>query len=180
MTAPQRLISAHDVDAGLFRTALRQLAGAVSVITAGSGDGRAGLTATSVTSFSAEPPTILVSVNTGASAYPTIVRERHFAVNILTDQQQPVADRFAGRMGLKGADRYQGAEWRTLASGAPALIGALAVIDAEIEEIIERHSHAILIGRVKAIEVDTEAGALLYWRGAYERFTGSPQAADGI
>jgi flavin reductase (DIM6/NTAB) family NADH-FMN oxidoreductase RutF len=180
MTAFDRTISSLDVDPHLFRTALRQLAGAVSVITAGSGDARAGLTATSVTSFSAEPPTILVSVNTSASAYPTIVARRHFAVNILAHEQQAVADRFAGRLGLKGADRYQGAEWRTLASGAPALVGALAVIDAEIEEIIERHSHAILIGRVKAVEANTETGALLYWRGAYERFLGSPQAGDGI
>jgi flavin reductase (DIM6/NTAB) family NADH-FMN oxidoreductase RutF len=180
MTAFERTISSLDVDANLFRVALRQLAGAVSVITAGAGDTRAGLTATSVTSFSAEPPTILVSVNTSASAYPTIVARRHFAVNILSHEQQAIADRFAGRLGLKGADRYQGAEWRTLASGAPALVGALAVIDAQIEEIIERHSHAILIGRVKAVEADTQTGALLYWRGAYERFLQSPQAGDGI
>jgi len=180
MTAYDRSISSQDVDIGQFRTALRQLAGAVSVITAGAGEARAGLTATSVTSFSAEPPTILVSVNMATSAYPTILANRHFAANILADHQQPVADRFAGRLGLKGAERYQGAEWRTLASGAPALVGALAVIDAEIEDIIERHSHALLIGRVKAVEADQNAGALLYWRGAYERFQGSPQAADGI
>ncbi len=180
MTVFDRIIASLDVDASLFRSALRQLAGAVSVITAGAGENRAGLTASSVTSFSADPPTILVSVNTSASAYPTIVANRHFAVNILNHEQQAIADRFAGRLGLKGADRYQGADWRTLASGAPALIGALAVIDAEIEEIIERHSHAILIGRVKAVEANTQTGALLYWRGAYERFVGSPQAADGI
>lgn len=173
MTAFDRAISSLDVETNLFRSALRQLAGAVSVITAGNGEARAGLTASSVTSFTAEPPTLLVSVNTSASAYPTIIAHRHFAVNVLTHQQQPIADRFAGRDGLKGADRYQGADWRVLASGAPALVGALAVIDAEIEEVIERHSHAILIGRVKAVDFNPEAGALLYWRGSYERFAGT-------
>jgi flavin reductase (DIM6/NTAB) family NADH-FMN oxidoreductase RutF len=51
-----RTISSLDVDVPLFRSTLRQLAGAVGVITAGFGETRAGLTATSVTSFSAEPP----------------------------------------------------------------------------------------------------------------------------
>jgi len=46
MTALDRTVSSLDVDSTLFRTVLRQLAGAVSVITAGSGDARAGLTAT--------------------------------------------------------------------------------------------------------------------------------------
>jgi hypothetical protein len=44
MTAFDRTISSLDVDPHVFRTALRQLAGAVSVITAGSGDARAGCT----------------------------------------------------------------------------------------------------------------------------------------
>ncbi len=175
MTAFDRSISSLDADPTLFRSALRQLAGAVSVITAGTGEARAGLTASSVTSFTAEPPTLLVSVNTSASAYPTIIAHRHFAVNILTHEQQPIADRFAGRDGLKGADRYRGADWRVLASGAPALVGALAVIDAEIEEVIERHSHAILIGRVKAVDVNPHAGALLYWRGAYANLGNNDQ-----
>lgn len=169
MTVVDRSLSSLDVDPALFRSALRQLAGAVCVITAGAGEARAGLTATSVTSFSAEPPTLLVSVNTSASAYRTIIAQRHFAVNILTHEQQSIADRFAGRDGLKGADRFRGAQWRVLASGAPALVGALGVIAADIEEVIERHSHAILIGRIKAVDVNPDAGALLYWRGAYER-----------
>lgn len=173
-------IFAADIDSQAFRNGLRQLAGAVSVVTTGSGDRRAGLTATSVTSFSAEPPTILVSVARSASAYATLVNERRFVVNVLGDHQQPIADRFAGRDGAKGAARFEGAEWTTAATGAPLLVDALAALDCELEEVIERHSHGLLIGRVKALRVAAGAGALLYWRGAYERFAGTPGAAEGI
>ena len=167
MTALDQPPAGIDLDPTAFRAAMRQLAGAVSVITAGRGAGRTGLTATSVTSLSVDPPTILVCVNLAASALATIRAEAHFAVNILSSDQQSVADRFAGRTGLKGADRYREAEWTVLATGAPALVDAVGVIDADLEETIERHSHAILIGRVRAVTARPAAGGLIYWRGGY-------------
>ena len=177
--SPQGLLP-PDISGDEFRTGLRQLTGAVSIIATGTGDQRAGLTATSVTSLSAEPPTILVTVNRTASAYPPLLAERRFSINVLSDLQQPIADRFAGRGGIKGAARFEGANWITLATGAPVLADALASLDCSLDEVVERHSHGILIGRVKALRVDPEAGALLYWRGIYDRFAGSPRSADGI
>lgn len=169
-----------DVDADGFRAALRQLAGAVSVIATGSSSGRAGLTATSVTSLAVDPPTVLVTVNRAASAYPTLIAEARFSINLLTDRQQAIADRFAGRGGVAGAERFAGVDWTTLETGAPVLVGALASIDCELDEVIERHSHGILIGRVKAVSIDDTAGALLYWRAGYERVGGSTSGVDPI
>lgn len=71
--------------------------------------------------------------------------------------------RFTGKDGLKGA----GAEWSTRASGVPLLVGALAAIDCGVEEIVERHSHAIIIGRVLDVEVSARSAALAYWHGQY-------------
>lgn len=180
MTTHSRVPSIEDIETAAFKATLRQLAGAVSVIATGVGEGRGGLTVTSVTSLSAEPPTILVHINRTASAFPTIAGERRFTVNVLSDRQQAIADRFAGRGGIRGAARFEGADWTVLATGAPVLVGALAVLDCAVEEIIERHSHGLVIGRVKASAVDVEAGALLYWRGIYDRFAGTPRGADGI
>jgi flavin reductase (DIM6/NTAB) family NADH-FMN oxidoreductase RutF len=47
-------------------------------------------------------------------------------------------------------------------AGAPPLVGALAVLDCETDEAIERHSHTMLIGRIKAIRQAQDEGALLY------------------
>ena len=155
-----------------FRAAMRQLPGGVSVITAGRDAARTGLTATSVVSFSADPPTLLVCVNKTASALPIIRRDGCFGVSVLAATQQDVADRFAGRDGVKGAARYEGATWRTLETGVWLLEGALANFDCEIDEIIERHSHAIVIGRVCAAS-SGEGGGLVHWRRAYRQISES-------
>lgn len=150
-----------------FRLAMRELAGHVSVIATGVGADRTGFTATSVSSFSAEPPTLLVCLNRTSSSYPVLVRSGAFTVNVLHAEQQAVAERFSGVGGIKGEARYEGARWTTLCSGAPALAGAAAVFDCVLDELIERHTHAIVIGRVVAVAVEPGRSALLYRHGRY-------------
>lgn len=150
-----------------FRGAMRQLAGGVSVITAGRGRDISGMTVTSMSSLSVDPPALIVGVNRAASSWPLLKRYGFFGVNILTSDQVDVAERFAGKDGLKGADRFAGAAWTTGVSGVPLLTGALAAIDCEVEETIERHSHAIVIGRVLDVRLSARNAALAYWHGEY-------------
>ena len=150
-----------------FRAALRQLAGAVSVITARHGQERRGLVATSVTGLSAEPATLLVCVNQSSSTFPLIRAAGGFAVNVLPAHRRDLAERFSGRHGHKGEERYGEDRWSSLETGAPVLADALVALDCEVEEIIARHSHGIIIGRIRATtSLPGEAG-LLYWRGGY-------------
>ena len=157
--------TAAEVDS--FRNAMRYLAGAVSVVTTGAGEQRTGFTATSVSSLSVEPPTLLVCLNRGSSSWPVLRTHGAFCVNVLAHDHLHVADRFAGRGGAQGSARYDGEQWRQLATGTWALSSALAAIDCEVEEALDRHSHTILIGRVKAIALRDSAEPLLYWQGAY-------------
>jgi flavin reductase (DIM6/NTAB) family NADH-FMN oxidoreductase RutF len=155
------------VSAEAFRSAMRRLTGGVSVITAGRGKDISGMTVTSVTSLSVEPAALIVSVNRAASSWPLIRRHGFFGVNILNADQVDIAERFTGKSGLKGAERFAGADWFTRASGVPLLSGALAAIDCEVEEVVERHSHAIVIGRVLDLQVSPRSAALAYWHGQY-------------
>jgi len=157
----------RNVSSDDFRGAMRHLAGGVSVITAGRGKEITGMTVTSVASLSVDPPSLIVSVNRGSSSWPLIKRLGVFGVNILTADQLDVAERFTGKGGLKGADRFTGAEWFTRASGVPLLADALAAIDCEVEDIVERHSHAIVVGRVLEMRSPTRTAALAYWQGQY-------------
>src|SRR5882762_5405432 len=145
----------RDVSPDDFRGAMRHLAGGVSVITAGRGKEITGMTVTSVSSLSVDPPTLIVSINRESSSWPLVNRHGFFGINILKADQLDVAERFTGKGGLKGADRFAGAEWITLASGVPLLVGALAAVDCEVEEIVERHSHGIVIGRVRDLQLST-------------------------
>jgi flavin reductase (DIM6/NTAB) family NADH-FMN oxidoreductase RutF len=168
MTSAVRDISiASEVSADDFRNAMRRLTGGVSVITAGRGRDISGMTVTSVTSLSVDPATLIVSVNRSASSWPLIRRYGFFGVNILNADQLDIAERFTGKDGLKGAARFAGTDWFTRASGAPLLLGALAAIDCEVEEVVERHSHAIVIGRVLDLQVSPRTAALAYWQGQY-------------
>jgi flavin reductase (DIM6/NTAB) family NADH-FMN oxidoreductase RutF len=117
--------------------------------------------------LSVDPPSLIVSINRAASSYQLIARHRVFGVNILTADQLDIAERFTGKGGLKGAARFAGAKWTTRASGVPLLVGALTAIDCEVEEVIERHSHAIVIGRVLDVVASQRTAALAYRHGEY-------------
>ncbi len=94
------------VDADALKRAMRTLPAAVAVVTAGVGDDRTGATVTSVASFSMAPPTMMVSLNRSSSTWLAVQRYGHFCINVLRDDQQAVADRFAGRGGLRGFLRW--------------------------------------------------------------------------
>src|SRR5882724_2240949 len=166
-SAVRNIRIARDVSSGNFRGAMRHLAGGVSVITAGRGKDITGMTVTSVSSLSVDPPTLIVSINRESSSWPLLKCYGVFGVNILTADQLDIAERFTGKHGLRGAERFAGAQWITRASGVPLLVGALAAIDCEVEDILERHSHAIVIGRVLDMQISTRTAALAYWQGRY-------------
>jgi flavin reductase (DIM6/NTAB) family NADH-FMN oxidoreductase RutF len=156
-----------EVSSGDFRSAMRRLTGGVSVITAGIGWDISGMTVTSVSSLSVDPPALIVSINRESSSWPLVRRYGCFGVNILTSDQIDIAERFTGKDGLKGAERFASAHWTTRVSGVPLLTDALAVIDCGVEDMAERHSHAIVIGRVLDVAVSARIAALAYWQGRY-------------
>ncbi|MET4483745.1 flavin reductase family protein [Bradyrhizobium sp. F1.13.3] len=149
-----------------FRSAMRRLAGGVSIITAGKNDEITGMTVTSLTSLSADPPRLLVNINRQASSFPLIERHGVFGVNILGADQRDVADRFSnGR--LKGKQRFEAIAWSRGKSGVPLLGGALAAVECEVDEIIERYSHGMIVGRLIAVELSRRLSGLVYWNSEY-------------
>ncbi|WP_332119168.1 flavin reductase family protein [Azorhizobium caulinodans] len=161
MTAPAAT-AGHSPSEG-YRAGMRHLAGAVSVLTVGEGDSRTGLTASSLTSFAVDPPTLLICINKASSVRAELLARKVFAVNVLAEGQRRVAETFAGMTGLHGAARFEGTPWSVMETGAPVIDDALVAFDCRLDEIIERHSHMIVLGRVQATRVDDAARPLLYW-----------------
>lgn len=153
-----------------FRLAMRELAGGVALVTTGRGEYRTGCTATSLCSLSLDPPSLIVCMALTSSTLPSIRANGTFGVNILAGADAELADRFAGRTGVKGAARFAGADWTVLATGAPLLRGALACFDCRLEEALDRHTHTVLIGQVKAVRRSGAAPALVHWRGQFTPF----------
>ena len=155
-----------DALGGQFRSVMRRLAGGVSIITAGKDDDITGMTVTSLASLSADPPRLLVNIHRQTSSFPLIQRDRRFAINILGSDQREIADRFSNGS-LKGKQRFENIAWSAGQSGMPLLGQALATVECEVDEIIERFSHGIVIGRLLSITLSDRLSSLVYWDGQY-------------
>jgi len=154
------------IEAALFKSGMRRLAAGVSVITTALKGERHGLVATSVCSVSAEPPSLLVCVNQEASSHAAIREAGIFCVNLLGQDDDLLAKRFSdpAARALRFADR----EWSTLATGAPALVGALASFDCDVATMIPSGSHTIFIGNVQAAKLwQNDIAPLIYLDGRF-------------
>lgn len=153
-------------DAKSFRDAMRAFVGNCSVLTVGDGDRATGLVVTSGISLSADPALILACVNRTSSSWPLFTPGAAFGWSSLGAAHQGVAERFSGFGGVKGPARYDGAEWES-SCGARLLSGAPTAFACTVEEMIDRATHSIILGRVRDIRTTPDAGALIYWNGQY-------------
>lgn len=150
-----------------FKSAMRQVASAVFVLTARSGDEANGLTAASLCPVSTEPPLVLVSLNRDSAAERLIAESGAFAINFLTEEQHRIARLFTGTEATP-EERFAEGGWDRLVTGAPVLDGALATFDCQVEKQISHGTHTIVFGRVvAALSLDEEG---LIWRdGSFRR-----------
>lgn len=159
-----------EVSAQEYKQTMRHLAGAVSVITVAHEGERGGLTATSVASVAAEPAELLVCINQSTDTWRLLERCGRFAVNVLTAEQIDVAERFAGVGQLHGDARYGDDDWMQTESGVWVLKSAAAALACSVDEVILRHSHALILGRVHEVfhqPAETAAQPLVYWQGQF-------------
>jgi flavin reductase (DIM6/NTAB) family NADH-FMN oxidoreductase RutF len=162
----------HTIDAERFKSAMRNMASGVTLIT-GMADGeRGGMTATAVCSLSAVPPQVLVCVNRQASTHALISAGGRFCVNVLAAGQSAMASTFASAMAWE--QRFASGAWTTLATGAPVLADALAAFDCEVAEEIQAATHTIFIGRVVDVLAAEEDQPLLYYRSHYAGLSACP------
>jgi flavin reductase (DIM6/NTAB) family NADH-FMN oxidoreductase RutF len=154
-------------DAKTFWRALGSRAIGVAVVTAKGTGGPAGFLALSATHLTANPPSMLVSVGQTTSALAPILESRHFAINYVAKNREDLAREFGGQGTRKGADRFLSGEWTALKTGAPALIGAVGVLDCELDEAIERHGTTIAIGRIVAFTQALDVQPLISFAGKY-------------
>jgi flavin reductase (DIM6/NTAB) family NADH-FMN oxidoreductase RutF len=151
-----------------FRSAMRQIPAAVTVVTTAVQGIRHGLTATAVSSVSAEPAQVLICVNRRSRSTAAIFWAGRFGLNYLTAEHANLAEAFATPT-VDPEDRFRHARWTHTPSGTPLLIGALVAFDCTVINEIRSGTHIIFIGQV------TDAGwreekTLLYQRGTFGEF----------
>ncbi|MFI7440020.1 flavin reductase family protein [Nonomuraea indica] len=170
--APTRTTETHEaVAADAFRRALAAHAAGVVVITAQSGGIPAGLTATSFSSVSLDPPLVSFYVDRSSTTWPSLSAADHFAVNILAGDQADLAARFA----RKGIDRFAPpTRWRPGPYGAPLLHDVSAHLICLPYETTEVGDHLLVAGLVVGADVHSPGHPLLYHQGRFGRFLAHP------
>jgi flavin reductase (DIM6/NTAB) family NADH-FMN oxidoreductase RutF len=138
---------------------MASLASGVAVITARRENGNpCGLAATSITSFSARPPSLLVSISHESRCHGALTSSERFGVHLLRAGELDLAHVFAG----KGDDKFAGLEWGW-DGDVPELGGTLAYLRCARAANFEHHDHTVLIGDLEAGHMN-KGEPLLYAR----------------
>ena len=146
----------------LFREAMTHLASGVAVITARRSDGEpCGIAATSLTSYSAHPPSLLVSVWHGSRCHRSLAESERFGVHLLRSDELHLAQRFADRE-MDPAGKFDGVDWGWDAE-VPELARTLAYLRCARRANFEQYDHTILIGELEGGRVE-QGEPLVYAR----------------
>ncbi|WP_330445245.1 flavin reductase family protein [Streptomyces anulatus] len=147
-----------------FKQVFRRYPAGVVVVTADSGRGPVGFTATSLTSLSLDPPLVSYGIGVAASSWPHVEAAASTVVNFLGADQESLARTFA----TSGIDRFAGpTAWRRLPEGEPVLDGVAGWLRLETERIVPAGDHRIVIARVTDSWLDEDRAPLLFHDGAY-------------
>jgi flavin reductase (DIM6/NTAB) family NADH-FMN oxidoreductase RutF len=146
-----------------LKNAYARWATGVTIVTARAGDRIHGMTVSSFTEVSLEPPLVLICIEKTSNTQPVIAEGGVFAVNILARDQEPLAKRFAC---AEAEDRrFENLDFKTGATGAPLLAGAVASLDCRLESAHESGDHIIYVGEVVGLHVSDGDPLLFYNRG---------------
>ena len=153
-----------------YHDAMSRLGSAVSIVTTHGPAGRCGLTVSSVTSVSDDPPIVLICVNKLARTCRILSENGVFAINVLAVGSEALSNAFAGRGEHSVEERFALAEWHHCAdgAGAPLLRDSRVSIDCEVIDRMDSGNHRVFFGAVKALYFGRPAPALLYVDRAYK------------
>ena len=159
------------VEKQAYREAMARLGAAVNVITTDGPGGRAGFTASAVTSVTDTPPTLLVCTNRSNDSYPAFKVNQVLCVNTLTPSQEGLSPVFAGMTDHTMDKRFDGYTWHTLETGAPVLDEAIVAFDCRITQIVEIGTHDVFFCSVEAVRSGRAVEGLFYYGRGYHTVT---------
>jgi len=164
------------IDPREFRNALGAFATGVTIITTRADDGTpVGITANSFNSVSLDPPMVLWSLAKTSNSLPAFETAEHWAVHILSEEQEELSNRFARR----GADKFAGADASEGIAGLPLLPGCATRLQCRTTAVHEGGDHWIFVGQVLAFDRN-DVQPLAFHAGAYAVVTRKPCAQQQI
>jgi 3-hydroxy-9,10-secoandrosta-1,3,5(10)-triene-9,17-dione monooxygenase reductase component len=168
-----------DTDVARFREVLGHFATGVTVVTGVEAGSPLGFTCQSLASLSLDPALLVIAPARGSRSWPRIRASGGFCVNVLAQDQESVARRFA----RSGGSKFAGLAWWLSDRGRPVIEGVLAYIDCDLLEVHDGGDHELVIGSVRELSAEGSRvpdstglraqprSPLLFYRGSYGRFS---------
>jgi flavin reductase (DIM6/NTAB) family NADH-FMN oxidoreductase RutF len=154
------------LSAELFRQAMSRHAAGVVIVTLAGPSGPGGLTVTSFSSASLDPPLVSFYIGHGSSNWPAIRDARHFAVNLIGEGHQSLAHRFA----VKGEDRFAPpTRWSRGPKDLPLLSDATTHLICATESLVTVGDHELVVGLVLDAAFGSGDRPLLHHQGRFTR-----------
>lgn len=151
------------LDSREFRRILGHYPTGVCVVTALSPSGPIGMVVGSFTSVSLEPALVAFLPDRKSSTWAKIQAAGHFCVNILAERQEDLCRTLAS----KAENKFDDITWRLSDEGLPIIDGVVAWIDCALHAVHEAGDHFIVIGKVRALDVERADAPLVFHRGGY-------------
>jgi cob(II)yrinic acid a,c-diamide reductase len=156
------VLKKNDIGPQAYRDAMSRFAGHVHVVTTDGIAGKRGTTVIAACSVSDTPPTILVCLNSENPNNDAFVKNGRFALNTLASCHESLSVGFSGVTGLSCEQRFALGQWDTISTGAPTLLGALAVFDCELIDTKDLATHRVLFGKVTGLRIGDSLKPLIY------------------
>ena len=157
------------MDAREIRHVMGHFATGVTIVTTKDKAGvPTGITANAFSSLSLNPPLVLVCIDKKANCYDCFEDSRVFAVNLLGEHQEHLANRFA----TKGIEKFQDAAWHMSDNGIPVLDETIGHIECTVTQGYDGGDHTIYLGEVIHAQAAGDR-PLLFFKGKYARLPGA-------
>src|SRR5512138_2116096 len=151
-----------------LRAAMRAWTSGVTIVTAVYQGEQHGMTVSSFTSISLDPPEVIISLQTASRTHDMVVKAGAFGVTILAASQRELSERFASSSASM-TERLDGLETETLVTGAPLIKGGLAYLDCRVRQSIPAGMNTLFVAEVVDVRGDDHDAPLVYHDRDYHR-----------
>lgn len=146
-----------------LRRAFGRFGTGVTIVTTLAEDGSwVGLTANSFNTVSLDPPIVVWSLSTRSPSLPAFEASGRFVVNVLSQEQLHLSQRFSRPQ----PDKFAGVDIRRGLSDLPTLQGSAAIFECRTVTAEKMGDHILFLGEVERYAYH-DATPLLYLNGRY-------------
>jgi flavin reductase (DIM6/NTAB) family NADH-FMN oxidoreductase RutF len=158
----------ESVNPDVLRQVMRHWSTGVSIVTAQHQGMRHGMTVSSFTSVSLQPPIVLVALDQSTRTHALVSAAGYFGVSVLSNEQKAISECFSGQ-DCEDEDRFAGLETLSLVSGVPFITGSLAFLDCRVVAQMVSGSNTLFIAEVLAAQPGEKKPPLIYFDRKYRQ-----------